>query len=108
MVLLAILSWYFLCRSDSFRERAGLWLGYALRIQAYGSGFGQGFVSGNRFGLGHTVRLREFVWTFGKAFPMQECSRRKGNATAVRESGKKESEKDVRGVYPWKEHVRML
>ena len=40
MVLLVILSRYFFCRSDSFLERAFLFVfGYALRILAYGSDF---------------------------------------------------------------------
>jgi len=33
-----------------------------------------GLSSGTRFGFGHTVRLRAFVWTFGKALRMQECA----------------------------------
>ena len=61
-----------------------------MRIQAYGFGFGHGFVFGDSLRLqAYGSAFRHFVWTFGKAFPMQECSRRKG-------SGK--SREDVKGL----------
>jgi len=56
---------------------------------------GRGFSSetridfGNMFWLRASFRLRAFVGTFGKAFPMPECSRWKRSGTAVREAGKK-------------------
>ena len=50
---------------------------------------GMDLTSETRFGFGHTVRLRAFVWTFGKAFHVQECRRWMGSGTAVRKAGKK-------------------
>jgi len=78
--------------------------GYALRIRAYGSGFGQGLASGTRFGFRYAVRLREFVWTFGEALGMRECaivlescsfreSREKSGST-VRSAGKSQKPGD--------------
>jgi len=73
MALLSILSQYFLC-SDSFRERACLWLwicakdpGIWLRHRAWvcvrrcAEDSGMGLSSETRFGFGYTVRL----WAFG-------------------------------------------
>jgi len=106
LVLLAILSRYFLY-SDSFRERACLWLWrYAPRIRADGSGIGRRFVFGVlriqawdclwRLALASGMRFGCLVCTFGKALRMQECAivlgaqlpgRQKSGST-VRSAGK--------------------
>ena len=84
-MLLAIFSRYFLY-SDSFRERACLWLWrYALRIRADGSAIGRRFVFGDvlriqawdclwRLALASSMRFGCLVCTFGKALRMQECA----------------------------------
>ena len=35
------------------------------------------------------LRIRACAWIFGKAFPMQECSDRKGSGGVVRVNGRK-------------------
>ena len=80
MVLLAILSRYFLC-SDRFRESACLWL----RICAEDSGI--------RFGF------RRLVCTFGKALRMQEWEIVLGSCS-FRESQDKSREKSGSTVRP--------
>jgi len=62
MVLLAILSRYFLCCADSFRECAYLpGFGNALRVRAYGSGFGHRFAIGCALRIGTWVCLRRLA-----------------------------------------------
>jgi len=90
--------------------------GNALRIRVYGCGFGHGFVFGNvlrirayglgfRHGivLGDSLRFRAFCLDVWEAFPVQECSRRKGSGRVVRRAGK-----DVKGFYIRRGPMRML
>ena len=92
--------WNWCCPPDSLDTSFVVWIvsgralvcgfGNALRIQAYGSGLGHGFVFGESLWLrvyGSASGICLDVW---EAFPMQEYNDRKGSGTAARESGKKE------------------